>query len=280
MPIPTPNSNEDRDDFIDRCMENSTMMEDFPDSDQRMAVCVQQWDKKGSEENSMSDKMHIRGAAKFATEEKALGDRQVRVIVSTESLDRDGDIIVAEGINLDEYRKNPVILWMHNHFSPIAKAEDVAVKNGQLEALIQFPPEGVDMESDRVYGLIKAGVLNATSIGFIPGEWTAMDPERPYGGRKYLTSEMYEFSIVSVGSNRDALVIERDHKGALTSEEQSELARFNVALIEEQKRSKETERQLQEVKDTLGEIQDAQKNKEEVERRKRIAEAKLKAAGL
>lgn len=43
MPLPTPNSGETQDEFIERCMSDDTMVEDFPDEDQRLPVCSQQW---------------------------------------------------------------------------------------------------------------------------------------------------------------------------------------------------------------------------------------------
>ena len=45
MPLPTPNPNEDKDTFLERCMSDETMNEDFPDQGQRRAVCESQWDK-------------------------------------------------------------------------------------------------------------------------------------------------------------------------------------------------------------------------------------------
>ena len=46
MPLPKPEDDETKDDFIDRCMGDETMNEDFPDPPQRRAVCESQWDKK------------------------------------------------------------------------------------------------------------------------------------------------------------------------------------------------------------------------------------------
>lgn len=45
MPLPIPNADESRDDFISRCMSNDTVQEDFDDNDQRMAVCNRQWEE-------------------------------------------------------------------------------------------------------------------------------------------------------------------------------------------------------------------------------------------
>jgi len=46
MPLPRPKKSESKDDFIERCMGNETMNKEYPDSDQRYAVCLTQWDKK------------------------------------------------------------------------------------------------------------------------------------------------------------------------------------------------------------------------------------------
>lgn len=43
MPIPKPHDDESEDDFLSRCMSNDTMEEDYPDTDQRLAVCGDTW---------------------------------------------------------------------------------------------------------------------------------------------------------------------------------------------------------------------------------------------
>jgi HK97 family phage major capsid protein len=48
MPIPTPNEGESQDDFISRCMGNDTMVDDYPDNDQRAAVCYSQWNERAA----------------------------------------------------------------------------------------------------------------------------------------------------------------------------------------------------------------------------------------
>ena len=42
MPIPQPKQNEDNNEFIARCMSNETMLNEFPDAAQRLAVCQTQ----------------------------------------------------------------------------------------------------------------------------------------------------------------------------------------------------------------------------------------------
>ena len=46
MPLPKPNTDESHDDWMSRCMGNDTMNEEYPDDDQRYAVCQSIWDDK------------------------------------------------------------------------------------------------------------------------------------------------------------------------------------------------------------------------------------------
>ena len=51
MPIPTPNLNETVGDFIDRCMSDEIMIEDYKDEKQRLAVCNTQLENKKNNNN-------------------------------------------------------------------------------------------------------------------------------------------------------------------------------------------------------------------------------------
>lgn len=44
MPIPKPRAGESENEFISRCMGDETMKGEFPDEDQRLAVCYGQFD--------------------------------------------------------------------------------------------------------------------------------------------------------------------------------------------------------------------------------------------
>ena len=54
MPIPKPNSGESEDAFMGRCMDSDTMQAEYPESDQRVAVCLSSFrdgNKKGTDMN-------------------------------------------------------------------------------------------------------------------------------------------------------------------------------------------------------------------------------------
>ena len=57
MPIPKPRSDESRDEFIQRCMDDETMLDEYTDADQRLAVCITNLDKAVDTE----EEKHIRG---------------------------------------------------------------------------------------------------------------------------------------------------------------------------------------------------------------------------
>lgn len=58
MPIPKPKKDEKKQDFIDRCMSDETMLKEYPDEKQRAAICYQSWDEK--EDKSMTENIELR----------------------------------------------------------------------------------------------------------------------------------------------------------------------------------------------------------------------------
>lgn len=46
MPLPVPNKNEEKQEFLHRCMSNDTMQREFKNRKQRYAVCLRQWNNK------------------------------------------------------------------------------------------------------------------------------------------------------------------------------------------------------------------------------------------
>lgn len=141
----------------------------------------------------------------FITETKAVDPAAgiYEAMISTESADRDSDILVANGANLQDYQRNPVVLYAHNYAElPVAKALEVQIIDGiGLRARFQFPEKGVSEKADAVHRLWAGGFLNATSVGF---QAKQMEPI-PNGGMKFREWDLLEFSIVPVPANAGAL---------------------------------------------------------------------------
>jgi HK97 family phage prohead protease len=157
-----------------------------------------------------------------------LGERQVKFIASDATLDRQGDVLVPEGCDLANYKRNPILLWQHRPDSPVARAVSITASSRAVEALAQFPPEGTDETSDRVYKMIKAGVVNAVSVGFNPLE---MEPLGRGRGQKYTRWELCEVSFVSIPANPAAVITERSMPEALTEQEAARI-RYHQLLAE------------------------------------------------
>ena len=147
------------------------------------------------------------------------GPRRVVARISDESVDREGDIVVQAGLDTRNFVKTGgTVLWQHDPSTPIAKCVSLKREGAATLATVLFPDVGVSAKSDEIYGLIKQGVCNATSIGFRAMKFEPVDSKDPYGGRKYLSTELCEFSFVSVPANVNATIIERSAKYGRTRE--------------------------------------------------------------
>jgi|CXWL01.1.fsa_nt_gi HK97 family phage prohead protease len=139
-----------------------------------------------------------------------LMDRKMSFTISTAAIDRDGDTIDPKGWELDNYKRSPVVLWAHDHTTPpIGRASNLWTDAKGLHATVEFPPRGIHALADQVHDLVKAGFLSATSVGFIPKE------SRPIKtGQAITRAELLEFSICSIPSNPQALVLQRSYDRA------------------------------------------------------------------
>jgi len=140
-------------------------------------------------------------------------ERTVTAVVNTARVDRDREIILPKGIDLEQFRKNPVILWAHDYWSlPVARAMWVDVKSGKLKTKIEFPPAGKYEQADAVFEMFKDGLLSAFSIGFVPLDGHSPTPDeikkKPDWAEArfvYTKTELLEISAVPVPSNADAV---------------------------------------------------------------------------
>ena len=146
---------------------------------------------------------------------KKNADSTYTFIGSDETIDRDGEIIKVDGWQLANYRKNPVILWGHNHTIPaIGKAERVYKSDGKLMFKVRFAKPGTYDLADTVRALVDDGILKSVSVGYNP---IARDypSDNEKGSPRVVTTkaELYELSIVNVPANQNALLAAMKEKG-------------------------------------------------------------------
>ena len=144
--------------------------------------------------------MLFRSVKQYGIIEKAnkLQEGEVEFVVSTGAMDSHGERINVDGIDLRQFKQNPVVLWGHDGFNlPIAKATKVWKEAGKLMARAKFYLK--DEFARKVYDYIVDGYLNAVSIGGMVDEWGT-------DGITIQKMTMKEFSVVSVPANPEALV--------------------------------------------------------------------------
>lgn len=141
------------------------------------------------------------------TAEKQEGDNVYRFILSTEAVDRDGDVVLSSAWDLENYKKNPVVLMGHNRDKIVGKAVFVGVINKQLVMDLSF----ADTEHGReAKELVDFGALSAMSAGFrIKGVDDSDENRKKYGVSSYglliNKAELMEGSLVAVPANQEAL---------------------------------------------------------------------------
>lgn len=127
---------------------------------------------------------------------------------STDSPDRMGDVIHAEGWDLTNFKKNPVIQPFHDYKAlPVAKAVDIYVRDNTLRFKPQFAVDIPKYDLPGImYNMYKGGFMNAFSVGFDPKKWAFTDPDNWMSGIEYFEQELLEISAVPVPCHPDALM--------------------------------------------------------------------------
>lgn len=138
--------------------------------------------------------------------------RTVPFVISTETPDRYGDIIVAAGWNLVQFRKNPIVLFSHNsRVPPIGKAIKIAKGPSDLTAIAKFMDEDTNPFAASIFKMIEEGWLKAVSVGFRPLKYERLfDEDERFIGFKFLKQELLEFSVVPIPANPECLIQARD----------------------------------------------------------------------
>ena len=140
----------------------------------------------------------------FETKAFKKGSKALKIAgyANTTAKDRAGDIVTAEAWakGVENYRRNPVLLFQHKHDCPIGRVENIKVdkKGIYVEGAISEAAE----KTHGVQTLIKDGALKSFSVGFRvkDGKYNREDDSM------VITDvELLEISVVSVPCNQDSL---------------------------------------------------------------------------
>jgi len=133
------------------------------------------------------------------------GSRRIQFVASTDAVDRTNDVINQGGWRLDNFMRNPVSLFAHDHNQlPVGRVVTLSPEANRLMATIEFATaEDGNPFAEQVYRMVKSGFLRAVSVGFRPLK-VVFNEER--GGIDYEEQELLELSVVPVPAHQDALV--------------------------------------------------------------------------
>lgn len=128
-----------------------------------------------------------------------------RVRITNESVNSYGFRVLTSGIDLEQYRRNPVLLYMHERGNVIGYVKDLQVENGEVTGELVFD-EASEL-SIRCKKQFEVGSLRMVSVGLDPKE-TSGAPELLLEGQTRPTvtkSKLVEVSLVDIGANDDAI---------------------------------------------------------------------------
>jgi len=149
------------------------------------------------------------------------GERSFVAWISVETVDREGDVVVAKGIDFGEYMTNPVVVAIHDYGKwPLGQCEWLKVKSTpKWKGLYGKANVDDDEDTEVVWKKIQGRSVRSVSIGFLPpedmskGEWgppTADEVRRnPHwaGAKRVIRRcQMIEFSVCPIGMNPHALI--------------------------------------------------------------------------
>jgi len=143
-------------------------------------------------------------------------DSAVDIYITTNEIDRDGDLVNQKGMKLPDGERVPLVAahFYYDLMNHIGAVEGIKAQATRIAARPRYFTSLGNMQADWAYMLVKLGVA-AYSIGFIPGEvvWADYNDEKvlariqagKLARREFVTWELAETSHVIVPSNRGAV---------------------------------------------------------------------------
>ncbi len=135
-----------------------------------------------------------------------------RVRITNDSLNSYGTRVLTAGMNVEQYQRNPVLLYMHERGNVIGYVKDLKVADGEVTGELMFD-EATEL-SVRCKKQYAFGSLKMVSAGLDILE-TSEEPELLVQGQTCPTitrSKLFEVSLVDIGANDDAIVLQKDGK--------------------------------------------------------------------
>ena len=139
-------------------------------------------------------------------------DMSKRVRISNDSLNSYGTRVLTSGMNVEQYCRNPVLLYQHERGQVIGYVKDLQVENDEVTGELMF--DCASELSKRCKKQYEFGSLRMVSVGIDILELSD-DKQHLVQGQTSPTitkSKLFEVSLVDIGANDDAIVLQKDGK--------------------------------------------------------------------
>ena len=133
-----------------------------------------------------------------------------RVRITNERLNSYGTRVLTGGMDVEQYNRNPVLLYMHERGQVIGCVKDLRVEGDEVTGELMFD-EATEL-SRRCKKQWEFGSLKMVSVGIDIIEMSD-DPKHLVQGQTSPTitrSKLFEVSLVDIGANDDAIVLKKD----------------------------------------------------------------------
>lgn len=169
------------------------------------------------------------------------------------------------GMNLERFKSNPVMLFSHDREKVIGRWEDIKIEDRKLTAEAVFDEE--DEDGKRIAGKVKRGFLKGCSIGMSISDMY----EDENGILVASKSELMEASICAIPSDANAIVLYDKNRKRLSIDEVKQMC-----LSINHKNSIMTEQEIKQLQASVSEkdTKIAELQKENTELKSQIATAK------
>ena len=195
---------------------------------------------------------------------------EIRVRLSNDSLNSYGTRVLTEGLDIEQYQRNPVLLYMHQRGVVVGQVKDIKKEKDGVYGTLVFD-EATDL-SRQLKKQYEEGSMRMVSVGIDILELSD-DPKMLVLGQTSPTvtkSKLYEVSCVDIGANDDALRLSRD--GNLlplltnkTKEKSMELKKLALLLgLPEDASEKQIQAKIQSLLSLAKELDLLKKEKEEL----------------
>ena len=179
MPLPKPYGSETQAEFMERCTSDDKIRTEFPDNDQRVAVCLSQAKKGEKMSDDLIDEAHETDETKYED-----GELDVKFEIKTEEIgeekglfsgygsifnnkDLGNDVVLAGAFAQSIGRKGAKavkLLYQHKQDEPIGVFDEIIEDSKGLKVKGRLAMG--TQRGKEVYELMKMGAIDGLSIGY------------------------------------------------------------------------------------------------------------------